>query len=110
MGMMIVLKGAPDCAPVYLPEEGLPPAWSGKSLYDLSRSDIEAISQFCMDEAFEMGVDEVIDGVPALENPFHPRFMYGVPHATFSTYYGRGRCQAAGSYSVAVQPMLFAAG
>ena len=108
MGTFVVM-GSPERAPVYLPDGVAPPAWSGQSVYDLTREDIEAISQFCVDEAFEMGVNEAIDGVPALANPFHPRFMFGVPHATFSTYYGRGQCQA-GSYSVAAQPMLFAGG
>ena len=36
--------GPPDCTPVYLPEEGTPPSWAGKSDDDLSREDIEAIS------------------------------------------------------------------
>ena len=48
----IVLNGGPDNAPVYIPDSGIPPSWSGKSIYELSRMELEAIANFTMDVAY----------------------------------------------------------
>lgn len=90
------LDGAQDFAPIFLPAIGEEPTWSGKSIFELSKAEIEAISMFCMDAAFEMGMEDYVEGRRETKNPFHPRFLNGVPHSIYATYYRRGRGEASG--------------
>lgn len=103
----IVLNGGPDHAPVYLPDSGISPSWSGKSIFELSRLDLEAITSFSTDDAYEMGKNDFIEDRPLTPNPFHPRFLLGVPHTAFETYYQRGQLLAAGSWSASLDYGLF---
>ena len=103
----IVLNGEPDHAPVYIPDSGNPPSWSGKSIYEMSRMDLEAIASFSMDVAYELGKDDFLEDRPETPNPFHQRFLMGVPHSTFDTFYRRGQVLAVGSFSAPLDFGLF---
>jgi hypothetical protein len=103
----IVLSGGPDHAPVYIPDSGNPPSWSGKSIYEMSRMDLEAIASFSMDVAYELGKDDFLEDRPETPNPFHQRFLMGVPHSTFDTFYRRGQVLAVGSFSASLDFGLF---
>lgn len=103
----IVLSGGPDHAPIYIPNSGNPPSWSGKSIYEMSRMDLEAIASFSMDVAYELGKDDFLEDRPETPNPFHQRFLMGVPHSTFDTFYRRGQVLAIGSFSASLDFGLF---
>ena len=105
----IVMPGEAIFAPIYIPTEGKIPSWSGKSLYELSKAEIEAVNVFATDEAWQMGYDDVCDGKDARENPFHRSFLHGVPYSLFSLFYRRG--VAAGNHNTFGSDMgrLFAA-
>ncbi len=105
--LTIVMSGGPENAPVVLSDSGKSPSWSGKSIYDLSRQELESIALFTMDEAYELGKEDFIQDRPMTDNPFHPRFMQGVPHDTFHTFYQRGHLLAAGSWSASMDFRLF---
>lgn len=106
----IVLNGGPDNAPVYIPDSGITPSWSGKSIYELSRMELEAIANFTMDVAYEMGKDDFLEDRPETPNPFHRRFLMGVPRTTFETFYRRGQALAVGSFSASLDFGLFGEG
>lgn len=106
----IVLNGGPDHAPVYIPDSGNPPSWSGKSIYEMSRMDLEAIASFSMDVAYELGKDDFLEDRPETPNPFHQRFLMGVPRSTFDTFYRRGQALAVGSFSASLDFGLFGEG
>ncbi len=106
----IVLSGGPDHAPVYMPDTGNPPSWSGKSIYEMTRMDLEAIASFTMDVAYELGKEDFLEDRPETPNPFHQRFLMGVPRSTFETFYRRGQALAIGSYSASLDFGLFGEG
>lgn len=105
----IVMNGDDLNAPVYLPETGAAPSWSGKSVYSLTKAEIEAVNTFATDEAWQIGYDMQRDGLPPAENPFHKGFLHGVPYALFAMFYRRGAMAAkVGAMGVPVEH-LFAA-
>ena len=67
----IVMPGEALFAPIYLPASGIAPGWSGKSVYELSQKDLEEVNSFCLDDAWEMGYEDSMDGRAERENPFH---------------------------------------
>jgi len=106
----IVMSGDALAAPIYLPEAGGPaPTWSGKSVYSLSKAEIEAVNVFATDEAWQLGFDTYRDGRPVLENPFHKGFLHGVPHALFGMFYRRGMKAAEVGIARQTTDYLFAA-
>lgn len=86
----IVMSGEAHRAPIYMPDSETGPSWSGKSVYELNKAEIEAINGFATDEAWQMGYDDVCEGIKARGNPFHRGFLHGVPFALFALYYRRG--------------------
>ena len=104
----IAIEGAADFAPVYVPDEKSPPSWAGKSVFELTRQEIDAINTFCVDEAWEMGYDDAVDNTPR-DNPFHRRFLHGVPCALFALHYRRGSMAASGTGLHESAGVLFAA-
>ncbi|WP_126448069.1 hypothetical protein [Sulfuricystis multivorans] len=95
----ILLSGDPEHAPIYIPDSGLPPAWSGKSIYELTKTDLDAIANFTMNEAYELGKEDFLEDRHETPNPFHRRFLMGVPRSIFETFYRRGQVLAVGSFS-----------
>lgn len=71
----IVMPGEALFAPIYLPASGIAPSWSGKSVYELSQQDLEEVNSFCLDDAWEMGYEDSMDGRAERENPFHRAFL-----------------------------------
>lgn len=87
----VVSMGTSVLAPVYMPREGNVPVWSGKKVFELSERDIDAVHEFCMEEAWNIGFEDGVDGIEERANPFHRQFMQGVPFSVFMMYYMRGR-------------------
>lgn len=105
----IVLDGAADFAPVFLPATGVTPTWSGKSAMAMTKFDLEDLYQFCMDGALELGIESILAGEPeGAKNPFHPNFLLGMPFSTYDTFFQRGRLEATGSWLEARGISLFA--
>lgn len=105
----IVLQGDSLIAPVYVPDSGAAPSWSGKSVYSMNKAEIEAVNVFATDEAWQMGYDAFCDGIAELENPFHKGFLHGVPHALFGMFYRRGMKAAEVGFVRQPADVLFAA-
>lgn len=105
----IVLDGDSLVAPVYLQESGNAPSWSGKSVYSLTKAEIEAVNVFATDEAWQMGFDTYRDGLTPIGNPFHKCFLHGVPYALFAMFYRRGMKAAEVGFVEPQAEYLFAA-
>ncbi len=105
----IVLHGDSLIAPVYLPDSGPTPSWSGKSVYSLNKTEIESVNAFATDEAWQMGFDAYRDGLTPIENPFHKNFLHGVPYALFTMFYRRGMKAAEVGFVQPQTEYLFAA-
>ena len=106
--MNIVMPGEALFAPIVLPVTGVAPSWSGKSVYELSQQYLEEVNSFCLDDAWEMGYEDSMDGRAERENPFHRAFLNGVSSALFAVYYRRGRAEACGE-GMSLTGELFAA-
>ncbi len=90
----IVALGLATRAPECRLASGIIPTWSGRPMYELSIEDIEAVHDFCMEEAWMMGYEDAIMGEEERTNPFHRQFLNGVPYSVFMTYYTRGTLAA----------------
>lgn len=88
----IVSSGTGDTAPIFMSEDGSVPKWCGKRDAVLSNADIEAITKFCMTDAFSRGLEEGA----LLSNPFNQRFINGVPAMIYATYLMRGEQESCG--------------
>ena len=86
----IVTTGGADRAPAIRLTTGHELEWSGKTAAALSITDVEAIHHFCLDEGFELGIEEAMGGKET-PNPFHPRFLFGIPYSAYRTFYERGK-------------------
>ena len=93
----ILAPGSAVFAPQFRPVSGEPPSWSGRAVHELSMDDIEAVQDFCMDDAWTIGFEDAVRQVERA-NPFHRQFLHGVPFACFLTYYSRGRNAAQRNY------------
>jgi hypothetical protein len=103
----VFLPGTEETAPTCIAAAGLAPVWNGKSRSELTRSDMDDMLVFCMKEVRQIGHDDYRFGRPVRVNPFHRRYLHGMPHLYFKAFYQIGRKDAADQMSK--QPALLAA-
>lgn len=90
----VFILGTEECAPNCLATAGAVPAWSGKTRSELTRGDLDDMLAFCMKEGQQIGYDDYRFGRPLRINPFHRRFLHGMPHLYFKSFYEIGRKKA----------------
>ena len=103
----VFILGTEECAPNCIAAGVAAPVWSVKTHSELTRSDLDDMLAFCMKEGQRIGYDDYRLGRPVRINPFHRRFLHGMPHLYFKAFYQIGRKDAADQMSK--QPALLAA-
>ena len=84
----IFYQGTEETAPVCIAMVGVAPAWQGKDRAELTKSDMDKMLEFCIREGKKIGYEDYCLGRTVLRNPFHRRFLHGMPH--FYCTSGRG--------------------
>lgn len=85
----VFITGTEEAAPVCLGADGSP-SWSGKRLKELSLSEMDRMLSFCMKVGKHLGYEDYRLGRPVRINPFHRRYLHGMPHLYFQSYYEIG--------------------
>ena len=106
----VFLPGTEMSGPTCLTSVAKAPSWNGKRLQQLSKDELDDMLAFCMREGKNLGYDDYRFGRPLRINPFHRRFLHGMPHLYFKSFYEIGRKKAKVAYDrVAEQIPLLAA-
>ena len=90
----VFILGTEECAPNCIASAGADLVWSGKTRSELTRGDLDDMLAFCMKEGQQIGYDDYRFGRPLRINPFHRRFLHGMPHLYFKSFYEIGRKKA----------------
>lgn len=106
----VFFTGSEEAAPNCLAAAGSAPSWNGKTRSELARSDMDDMLLFCMNQGRQIGYDDYRFGRPVRINPFHRRYLHGMPHLYFKSFYELGRKQAKDAHAlIAEQIPLLAA-
>ena len=106
----VFILGTEECAPNCIASSGAAPVWSGKTRSELTRGDLDDMLAFCMTEGQQIGYDDYRFCRPVRINPFHRRFLHGMPHLYFKSFYEIGRREAKEAHAlIAEQVPLLAA-
>ena len=106
----VFILGTEESAPNCIAAAGTAPVWSGKTRSELTRSDLDDMLAFCMKVGQQIGYDDYRLGRPVRINPFHRRFLHGMAHLYFKSFYEIGRKKAKDAHDrIAEQIPLLAA-
>ena len=106
----VFILGTEECGPNCIAAGVAAPVWSGKTRSELTRPDLDDMLAFCMKEGQRIGYDDYRLGRPVRINPFHRRFLHGMPHLYFKSFYEIGRKKAKEAHDrIAEQIPLLAA-
>lgn len=78
---------APACAAPG--QEG--PDWAGKRLNQLTKDNLDDMLAYCMRVGRRHGQEDALAHRPVRSNPFHPRYLHGMPWLHYKTFYAVGR-------------------
>lgn len=87
----VFLPGTEVSAPTCLTSVAKAPTWNGKRLQQLTKDELDDMLAFCMREGKKIGYDDYRFGRPLRLNPFHRRYLHGMPHLYFRSFYEMGR-------------------
>lgn len=107
----VFISGSEEIAPNCIAAVGSAPEWSGKSRSELTRMDMDSMLAFCMTQGKRIGYEDFRLGRPVRVNPFHRRYLHGMPHLYFKAFYVIGRKEARQAHDLAAEqiPLLAAA-
>lgn len=87
----VLVAGTENTAPISA--NGVPPGptWAGKRLQQLSKDELDDMLAYCMKEGRRLGYEDTMECRPVRINPFHRRYLHGMPWLHFKSFYEVGR-------------------